>query len=273
MKTSKPAPKKFFPQKGQGMTEYAWLLGLVAAIFLIAVKMGLFESIGGVFGSSSDNLGNIDYSRTSTATTDSTANSTVDSISDSISDLISDSTSSTDSANSADAETAEISLIPSPEARPLDWQTVLNDIKLTYGTITKSPDPNRAIASEYNLFAQVSNLTSGAKEYNYANGDVKGWNDLMAQMESQMDTSNFTSSYKKSSTGETFSISRAEGTNRVTLAYFDGNDETKTFTIYADDKNTMHFESPGLESNSEDIYKKYMTVAPNIYSGGWQYQR
>ncbi len=255
MKTLDKFLQKILPQKGQGLLEYALLLGFVATLLYgIAINFGFLDSLKNLFGSSGDSMTNINYEL---------GNGNSDSSSSGGSD-----TNSSASENS----TAGI-LIPSPAARPLDWQEILRDIKLTFTTITQSQDPNRAIASEYNLFAQISNLAGGAKEYNIKESDVKGWNDLMAQMESQMNAANFTSTYKKSSTGETFSISRKAGTNRVTLSYFDGNDATKTFTIYADSNNVMQVESPGMENNSAELYSKYMSMAPNVYSGGWTYSK
>lgn len=92
----------------------------------------------------------------------------------------------------------------------------------------------------------------------------------MNQMGSQIEANNFTTSYKKTNTGESLDIKR-EG-NKVVMTYAKDSD-TKTFSIYAE-ANEMKFESKtGSETKyGEAALTEYTSIGGAIYSGGWQFK-
>ena len=89
------------------------------------------------------------------------------------------------------------------------------------------------------------------------------------QMGGQIAANGFTTSYKKESTGETLAISR--NGNKITMNYAKGND-TKSFSIYADNQNKMQFVS-GNSTNMETVLTEYNSISADIYSGGWQFNK
>lgn len=258
MGTSDETPKKSLAQKGQGMLEYALIMSFVAMVYLLVFSDGGFGgAIIGTFDNASETLVMASEKNSPGDFGDSSA---------------SGSSSSGSSGNSSSNVVEHtIDEIAKQDYRPLNWQQVINDMKLTYDTITRGGDANKAIMSEYNLFAGMGSMVSGTLEYNYDEANnVQGWNDLMNQMGSQIEANNFTTSYKKT-TGESLDIKR-EG-NTVVMTYTKDSD-TKTFSIYAE-ANEMKFESKtGSETKyGEAALTEYTSIGGAIYSGGWSFNK
>lgn len=278
MGTSDETPKKSSAQKGQGMLEYALMMSFVAMVYLIVFADGGFgDAITGTFDNANETLAMASEKSSSGDFGDGSASGFVNSVLGSSSSSSSGSSSGGGSSSTlADMDSAEYALVPEPKPKPkqletLDWHTIIEDIELTYKTITLSSTPNRAIASEYNLFGQVASLVANKQEYIYAGEDLKGWNELMAQMESQMKASNFEPKYKRGS--EKFSIERVGTDNAVKVTYYDGTNDT-SFYVFADNGNEMHFTYASEDGpDGENAFNKYLEIAPKIYSGGWSYDR
>ena len=273
MGNSYETPKKSSAQKGQGMLEYALMMSFVAMVYLIVFADGGF---GGAIIDTFDN-----------------ANETLVMASEEEKDFGFSKSSGGSSSNSsksltlADMDSAEYAFVPEPtiDAPPLDWHTIINDIELTYHTIMNSSTPNRAIASEYNLFGQLASMVTNHKEYIYnEQDDLKGWNDLMTKMEGMMNTAGFIPKYKRGN--ERFSIDKVTlygNPNVLELTYSDGKEKT-TFHVYAEN-NVMHFKDANEldayeqgnssydKNDSNLVFNEYMKIAPKIYAGGWSYDR
>lgn len=307
MGTSDETPKKSLAQKGQGMLEYALMMSFVAMVYLIVFADGGFGgAITGTFDNASETLvmaseKNISGDFGSGGSASGFVNSVLGSSSSSSSGSSSGSSSSGGSSSvSSDDLTStadeDAPLIPAPDYtthKTLDWNEIITDMQGTYATITKSPNANRAIASEYNLFANLAVMVDNAVEYSHHGEEqtqknaenAQGWNNLMNQMSNQIDAaSDFSTKYQKA-TGEKLEIIREKDnsgnlTNRVTMTYTAADTTSKSFTLYAEN-NIMYFESSSLsnvtfesnEKKQEATLNEYMSIGPYIYSGGWSFNK
>ena len=251
MGTSEQLPEKFSKQKGQGMLEYALIISFVAAMFIIVFPEGLGDSVNSTFDNATELLETAsesdgDFGGSGGGGSSSSSGGTL------LGSLLGgdDSNSSSNGGSSSVEDSAEDAIVPSPEIEKLDWPTLKKDMKRTFDTIIKTKDPNRAIASEYNLFFQLAAMTNGKQEYIYTdeNGQsvAVGWNEVIGQIKGQT-TGLSTSSYvKKDNPNEKLWISRDDTKNSITMTYQNGN-TTKEFSIYAEDgtngttKNRMTF--------------------------------
>ena len=271
MGTLKQLPEKFSKQKGQGMLEYALIISFIAAMFIIVFPEGLGDSVNSTFDNAAELLGSAseenDLGGSGGGGSSSSSSGSL------IGSLLGDSSSdgSSDSTNPAVVE-HKIDEIAKKNYKPLNWQQVISDMKNTYGTITRTQDPDRAIKSEYNLFVGVGSMVSGTLEYNYdAQQNVQGWNNLMNQMGGQIKSNNFTTSYVKGN--ESLDIKR-EG-DKVIMTYSDGNTANKKeFSIYAE-ANQMHFESKtdsGTTTDPSKTLTEFTSISEKIYSNGWSFK-
>ncbi len=260
MGTSDETPKKSSAQKGQGMLEYALMMSFVAMVYLIVFADGGF---GGAIIDTFDNAGELVASASERASLEGGGSSSSGGGSSSVS---SDDSSSGNS--SSDFVEHTIEQIAAKDYKPLNWQQVIHDIHSAYDTITRGKEADKAIRSEYNLFAGVGSMVSGTLEYNYdAQQNLAGWNDLMNQMGGQIEANNFTTSYVKGN--ESLDIKRVG--DKVVMTYTK-NSDTKEFSIYAE-ANEMKFESKtGSETKyGEAALTEYTSIGGAIYSGGWQF--
>ena len=271
MGTSDETPKKSLAQKGQGMLEYALIMSFVAMVYLIVFADGGFGgAIMDTFDNASETL--VMASEKSISGDFGGGGGGGSSGGTLLGSLFSGSSSSGNSGGgSVSSELVDehhtLEYIASDNYTPLDWHTVINDIGFAYKVVVEGTDPNLSIKSEYNLFSALGIMVNGTREYNYKEEDLKGWNDLMDKMGSQIAENNFNTSYKKTSTGETLDIKRVD--DKVVLTYSSGNNK-KEFSIYADTQRTMHFKS-NTYSDAVAALAEYNTLSKTIRSGDWQF--
>lgn len=261
MGTSAETPKKSLAQKGQGMLEYALMMSFVAMLYLVVFADG---GVGGAIIDTFDNAGELVASASERANLEGGGSSSSGGGSSSVS-----SDDSSGGSSSSDVVEHTIEQIVAKDYKPLNWQQVIKDIHTAYETITRGKEADKAIKSEYNLFAGVGSMVSGTLEYNYdEQKNLAGWNDLMNQMGGQIEANNFTTYYVKDN--ESLDIQRVE--NRIVMTYTKDNDK-KIFSIYAE-TNEMKFESKiGSETKyGEAALTEYTSIGGAIYSDGWQFK-
>ena len=262
MGTSDETLQKIFNQKGQGMLEYALILSFIAAVFIVVFPEGFSSSITGTFDNAAELLASA--SEEADFEGGSGGGSSGGTL---LGSLLGGGDSNSGGSESSDVEEqhSSIAYIASDDYVPLDWHTVINDIKFAYGIVVAGTNPDLSIRSEYNLFSALGGMVSGTREYNYNDNDVKGWNDLMDTMGGQIADNNFTTSYVKGN--ESLDIKR-EG-NKIVMKYTK-NSGAKIFSIYADANRTMHFES-NTNSDTAKALEEYSSLAGSIRSGGWAF--
>lgn len=237
MKTS-TAPKKFLSQKGQGMVEYALLIGFVAALAIfVFVKGGLNAAIESVFGSASDNVsavGNVLFD------------------------------TSTDEETSFDYETLTAEDIAPPTYKTLNWQEIIMGVPGMYATTMGSDTAAKAIISETNLFAQISSMVEGHLASTNAEDGLKDWQTFMSNMEKMQAREGFKSSYVRGE--ETFTIQRMGNSDAVVATHSNGKDIFTYYKLYPDENNVMQ-----IDTNSNQSFSSYMsTIAAQP---GWEYKK
>ena len=273
-------------QKGQGLVEYALLISFVAAIFIYSFSEGgLSFAIGNLFGDAGERIDEaVDGNGSDGGGGSSGGSSSGGGIIDSISNAIFGSDSNTN--HTVDDIASDHYVNQKTNYSEVDWVTINHDIKLTFDTIVNGNDPKKAISSEYNLFYQLSAMTTAQPNslayIHYKNADgtegVTGWDHLMDQMGSQIGNSNISSGYKKGD--ETLLVNRQD--NKIVMTYTNGksgNDNvTKTFSLYADN-NVMTFESNVTENGTTttktgtDAIQEYgrLSSQVDIYRGNWEF--
>ena len=231
------APKKFFSQKGQGMVEYALLIGFVAALAIfVFIKGGFhaaFESVFGTAGDSVKAVGNLVFG------------------------------SSNEEETSFDYETLTAEDV-APTYKTLNWQEIINGVPGMYTTTMKSHEAAEAIISEKNLFAQISSMVEGHLASTNAADGLKDWQTFMTNMEKMQARNGFSSSYVRGE--ETFTIQRMGNSNAVVATHSNGKDIFTYYKLYPDENNVMQ-----IETNSNQSFSSYMsTVAAQP---GWEYKK
>lgn len=225
--------KKFF-QRGQGLLEYALLMGFVGAIALFIFSDGSFSaSIKNVLGLASDNVeAAVGYN------------------------------TSDDEENSFDYETLTAEDV-APTYKTLNWQQIIFGVPGTYSTIMKSDTPDKALVSETNLFGQILSMTDGHLASTKAEDGTKDWEAMIASMERMQAEKNFSSSYSRGE--ESIAISRLGNSNTVQIRYTDGK-EVVYWRLAPDANNVMQ-----VQTNSNKSYNQFF--APIVNSGGWSYAK
>lgn len=234
MKTS-ISPKKFFNQRGQGLVEYALLFGFVAALAIFAFSGGLSGAIKSAFGSASDSV--------------SSATGTL--------------FASSDDETSFDYETLTAEDVASTSYPTLQWQPINMSVQAMYGTIMKSDTADKALASEVNLFGDLSAMVEGHLASSNAADGTKDWENFMATISNMQAQNNFSSSYSRGE--ESIAISRLGNSNTVQIRYTDGKDVVY-YRLSPDANNVMQ-----VESNSNQSYSQFFS--PIVNSGGWSYSK
>lgn len=232
------APKKIFSQKGQGMVEYALLIGFVAALAIfVFAKGGLNAAIESVFGTASDNVA-------------------------AAGNLFSD--TSTDEETSFDYETLTAEDIAQPTYKTLNWQEIIMGVPGMYATTMGSDTAAKAIVSETNLFAQISAMVEGHLASTNAADGLKDWQTFMSNMEKMQARAGFSSSYVRGE--ETFTIQRMGNSDAVVATHSNGKDIFTYYRLYPDENNVMQ-----IETNSNQSFSSYMsTIAAQP---GWEYKK
>lgn len=229
--------KKIFSQKGQGLVEYALLIGFVGAIAIFAMMNGGFGgAINGAFDSANNNLA---------AATGS------------------DSDSSGDEATSFDYETLTADDVSPPTYKTLNWQEIIMGVLGMYGTVMGSDTAAKAIISETNLFAQISTMVEDHLASTNAEDGTKDWETMMANMEKMQARTGFSSSYVRGE--ETFTIQRMGTSNAVIATHSNGKDIFTYYKLYPDANNVMQ-----IETNSDKSFGEYMSTV--AMQPGWEYK-
>ena len=231
MNTSKKSFRKFFSQRGQGMVEYALLLGFVGAIAIVVMVNGGFKaSIENAFG---------------TAGT-----------------LVAEAGETSDEATSFDYETLTAEdVAPTTNYKTLNWQEINFGVKNMYDTVMGRADTvDKAVGGEINLFGQVSAMVEGHLASTNAADGTKDWEAFLSMIESAQAEKNFTSSYKRGE--ETIAIQRLGNSNAVQARWSDGK-EVVYYRLSPDANNVMQ-----IETNSNKSYNQFFS--PIVNSGGWQ---
>lgn len=229
------ALKKFFSQKGQGMVEYALLLGFVGAIGLFVMFNGSFSgAISGAFNSANNNVA-----------------------------MALGDNSSGNEKNSFDYETLTVDDIAPPTYKTLNWQQIIMGVPGTYSTIMGSDTAAKAIISETNLFDQISSMVDGHLASTKAEDGIKDWQTFLTNMEKMQARTGFASSYMRGE--ETFTIQRMGTSNTVVATHSNGKDIFTYYKLSPDENNVMR-----IETNSNQSFSDYMTTI--AAQPGWEYK-
>lgn len=243
-------------QKGMGLLEYALMFGFVAAVFLIAMVWGGFgDTVGDLFGGSSESLANVKY-ESDTGTSDSSL----------VSNASTDSAETSSNDTTADGET-ETKTYPTR-----NWQEIIEGVTKSrgvaesmYGTIidkdSDSNSPDKSLVSEINLFGQILEMTEGYLSSTKAEDGLKDWQTFMSRIEKLQKQYNFKSSYKRGE--ETVSIERIGNSNAVQIKYTD-KENVIYYKLSPDANNVMQVETNSGKSYSE-FFKSIKTEK------GWEY--
>lgn len=229
MKTS----QKILSQKGQGLVEYALILGFVGAIALFVMfKGGFSDSVEGAFNTASTKLADA-------------------------SNLGSD---NSDEETSFDYETLTAEDI-APTYKTLNWQEIDIGVQGMYNTVLQSDTPDKALVSEMNLFGQITAMVEDHLASTKAADGTKDWETFMATIERMQKQNNVQSKYKRGE--ETIAIHRLGNSNSVQIRWSDGK-EVVYYRISPDANNVMQ-----IETNSNKTYSQFFS--PIVNSGGWEY--
>lgn len=240
---------KNFSQKGHGLLEYALLFGFVAAVFLIGFSDGgIGDTIGNLFGSSSDSVSSVGFNSGKSGGASSGASSSSSSVA----------TSTTSETSTAEESTPAT-------YKTLNWQEIDMGIQAMYGTVLKSDTPDKAIVSEINLFGDVSAMVEGHLASTKAEDGLKDWQTFMSNIEKTQRRNNFKSSYKRGE--ETVTIERVGNSNAVQIKYAD-KENTIYYKLSPDANNVMQ-----IETNSHKSYKEFFSSITNGVETGWEYNK
>ena len=242
-------------QKGHGLLEYALMFGFVAAVFLVGVVLGGFDgAIGSLVGDSGDSMAKVNSkSGDSSSSSSSTASSFADA-------TLNEEKTSTDN----ETET--------PVYKTLNWQVIIEGVTKTRGTAQsmyaviidkdkESNSPDKALASEVNLFGEIMTMTEGYLSSTKAEDGLKDWQTFMSRIERLQKDYNFKSSYTRGD--ETLKIERLGNSNAVQIVYSNKSNVTY-YKLSPDANNVMQ-----VETNSNKSYSEFFST---IKQGkGWEY--
>ena len=231
MKTS----NKILSQKGQGLVEYALLLGFVAALAIfVMINGGFHAAIENTFGAASDNLASVNNFATEES----------------------------DEETSFDYETLTAEDI-APTYKTLNWREIDMGVQGMYNTVLRSDTADKALVSETNLFGQVTAMVEDHLASTNAADGTKDWEAFMSTIERMQKQNNVQSKYKRGE--ETIAIQRLGNSNSVQIRWSDGK-EVVYYRISPDANNVMQ-----IETNSNLPYSQFF--APIVNSGGWEYDK
>lgn len=204
---------KLNSQKGQGMLEYALLLGFIAALAIfVFAKGGFGYAMESVFGTAGDSL------------------------------------TEAGEATSFDYETLTAEDIDPATYKTLNWQEVNTSVENMYGTIMGSDTVDKAIKSETNLFADLTSYSEGHLASTNASDGTKDWETFLSNISTAQAQTGFTSSYKRGE--ETFTIQRLGNSNTLQARYSDGK-EVIYYRFSPDANNVMQIETNSDKSFRE----------------------
>ena len=236
-----------FSQKGQGLLEYALLFGFVIAVFLFAFSDGGFgETIGNLFGSSSDSVASVEFDSGNSGGSSSGANATANS---------SSATPSTTSETSTAEESTPVTY------KTLNWQEIDMGVQAMYTTVLKSESADYALTSETNLFGEIMKMTEGYLASTNASDGTKDWEKFLSTIENFRKRNKFTSSYKRGE--ESLSIQRLGNSNTLQIKYSD-KENVIYYRLSPDANNVMQ-----VETNAHKSYSEFFSSIQK--EKGWEY--
>ena len=241
-------------QKGQGLLEYALLIGFVAAIFMYSFAVGGFSNaLENLFG-----IGDLDASTASVNSNASTASNTT-----AAANATSTAVESVDVAETV-AETSAVETVATVY-ETLNWQEVIMGVQAMYGGIAnpknKNNTPDKALGGEINLFEQIIGMTEGKLASTNAEDGTKDWETFISMIEKTKKANNFSSSYKRGE--ETISIERIGNSNAVQIKYSD-KENVVYYKLSPDANNVMQ-----VETNSSKSYSEFFKTIKK--ETGWEY--
>ena len=231
---------KVFSQKGQGLLEYALIIGFAAAIFIFVFSHGGFSgAINSLFGTASDNV--------------ETAGVNLGGSSSEEEEISFDYETQTGTDNSSS----------SVSYKTLNWQTEIAPFAgMTYNTIVNSDTTDKALSSEIGFFNTLFSAVDGyLASTNPADG-TKDWESFLTMIDNTKARNNFKSTYVRDE--QKITVSRVGNDLRVTYADKEG---TYYYKLSPDANNVMQ-----VETNANKSYGQFFsTIMRNADGGGWQY--
>ena len=227
-------PEKIFSQKGQGLLEYALIIGFVAVLALgVTINGGFNYTIESIFGSASDDLASIDF------------------------------TSTEEEETSFDYETQTGEETSSLNFKALNWQIDIRPFaNMTYNTILNSDTVDKALSSEIGFFNTLFTAVDGYLASTKAEDGTKDWESFLTMIDDTKARNNFQSTYVRDE--QKITIKRAGNDLRVTYSDKEG---TYYYKLSPDANNVMQ-----VETNSNKSYSQFFsTIMRNADGGGWQY--
>ncbi|MBR4642765.1 MAG: hypothetical protein IKO74_08630 [Selenomonadaceae bacterium] len=230
---------KNFSRKGQGLVEYALLLGFVAAIALfVTINGGFGATIKNLFGTAGDNV--------------ETAGNNILNTNESESEE-----------TSFDYETQTEESDAAPSYKTLNWQMeIVPFADMTYNTIVNSDTVDKALSSEIGFFNTLFSAIEGYLASTKAEDGTKDWESFLTMIDNTKAKNNFNSTYVRDE--QKITIKRTGNGLRVTYSDKEG---LYYYTLSPDANNVMQ-----VETNSNKSYSQFFsTIIRNADGGGWKY--
>ena len=226
--------KKIFRQKGQGLLEYALLIGFVAVLALGVMLNGGFDhTIESLFGTASDNLSSVNFA------------------------------SAEESETSFDYETQTGEDTSTLNFKALNWQTEIRPFaNMTYNTILNSDTVDKALSSEIGFFNTLFTAVDGYLASTKAEDGTKDWESFLKMIDDTKAKNNFQSTYVRDE--QKITVKRVGNDLRVTYSDKEG---VYYYKLSPDANNVMQ-----VETNSNKTYSQFFSpIMRNADGGGWQY--
>lgn len=231
-------PKKFFSQKGQGLVEYALIIGLVAVIALFVTLNGGFGgAVTNLFGGAGDNLSSINFMPDE----------------------------ATEEEISFDYETQTGEDTSSQNFKPLNWRMeIIPFADITYNTIARNGSVDNALSSEIRFFNTLFTAVDGhLASTNPADG-TKDWQHFLTMIETTKTRNNVATSYVR----DEQKITIKKVGNDLRINYSD-KESNYYYKLSPDSNNVMQ-----IETNSNKSYDQFFSpVMNNADGGGWKYSK
>ena len=232
-------PPKKFSQKGQGLLEYALIIGFVAAIALFVTFNGGFDAaIESLFGTANENL-----KTASLIPEDETDDTSFD----------------------YETQTDTVDDASSLNLKPLNWLTeIFPFADMTYNTIARNASVDAALSSEIGFFNTLFTAVEGHLASTNAADGIKDWQSFLSMIETTKARNNVAASYVRDE--QKITIKRVGNDLRITYSDKESN---YYYKLSADANNVMQ-----IETNSNKSYKEFFSsVMNNADGGGWQYSK
>ena len=236
-------PPKKFSQKGQGLLEYALIIGFVAAIALyVTLRGGFDDAINNAFGTAGDRV--------------KTANLILEE---------EEGYTSFDYETQTDAETSTQDSTSSSELnlKPLNWQIeIIPFADMTYNTITRNGSVDNALSSEIGFFNTLFSAVEGHLASTNAADGIKDWQSFLSMIETTKIKNNVATAYVRDE--QKITIKKVGNDLRITYSDKENN---YYYKLSPDANNVMQ-----IETNSNKSYGEFFSsIMNNADGGGWRY--